>query len=83
MFRLTDYRPTDTGEPRSIARLIADICFVRYAYEDLSENLRSNGVSSPARDADVVEQTVVEKLLLAEDVPSLDIVEVLRILAVF
>lgn len=77
MFYLSDY----LDETISIARLIADICFVRYAYEDLSENPGSNGVSSATEDSRVVEQIVVYKVL--KEGHPMDIVEVLRLFAVF
>lgn len=67
MFHLTDYRTIGySGKPLGIARLIADICFVRYTYEDLSENPGLNGVASAARDADVTEQIILDKLLCSQ-----------------
>lgn len=78
MFYLSDY----LDETTSIARLIADVCFVRYAYyEDLSENPGSNGVGSATEDYRVVEQIVVDKVL--KEGHPMDIVEVLRLFAVF
>lgn len=75
MFYIADFPGGD------IARVIADMCFFRYAYEDVSRST-SGGVTAAKQDADTV-ALIIETKILGNSAASIDVVELLRLFAMF
>lgn len=77
MFYVSDYPGED------IARVFADVCFYRYAYEDLSSASASTDVTTATEDAETVKLIVETKILGVGLGQLIDIVELLRLFAMF
>lgn len=69
-------------QTENIDRVVADACFLRYAAEDVSSAPGSSDVTAARDDADTVSR-IINKFVLAEGVAPIDMVELLRLMAMF
>lgn len=76
MVYVQDYAAED------IARVVADACFLRFANEDIASSPASSDVTAAREDADTVSR-IINKFVLAEGVAPIDMVELLRLMAMF
>lgn len=65
-----------------ISRVVADACFLRYASEDIAAAPASSDVTAATDDANTVVR-IIDKFVLAKGLAPIDMVELLRLLAMF